>query len=769
MREKISLDKGWFFHKGDILIDFPIDKASAYNSAKTERALWGPAYQEFEINNDSCNQWEKVDVPHDFVIQGELSQSNNEALGFLRYENAWYIKKIKLDENDKNKRITLLFDGIATHSTIYVNGCLMKHNFCGYTSFEVDITDVVQFDKENTIAVYVNTQNHEGWWYEGGGIYRHVWLIKTSLVSIDLWGVYVKPKLLQDNSWEVPTELTLRNDLMNTTRVSVKCEIVDNEGKVVSSSKCSGTILDKEKKILKCKFNVENPKLWSPETPYQYVMRTKIYVDKKEVDSVDTKFGFRFVELDASKGLFINNKYYKIKGLCGHADFGFTGKAVPDNIHRYKVRLMKEMGANGYRTTHYPQSAELMDALDENGFIVMNEVRWFESTEEGKAQLEMLMKRDRNRPSVFFWSIGNEEPHHATEQGGRIAESLVSFAKKIDDTRYIMTAVTHSPEVATVFDSLEVVGINYNWEAYEEVHKKYPNKPVISSENCATGTTRGYYLDNIPGRAYISAYDHDTDKLFRSREYTWKFISERDWIMGGYQWIAFEHRGEAIWPRLCSQSGAIDLFMQKKDAFYQNQSFWTEKPMVHLLPHWNFAGHENEIIKVFAYSNCDKLELFLNNKSLGVRELKKYDHGEWDVPYRPGNLEVVAYKDNKVVAKDEKVTSKKPSQLVLKLDNYDISANGQDIAIVSCYVVDQMGNEVYDAECEVEFNVNEFGTIYSTGSDVSDHNSLFSKVRKMRAGRIGVAIKLGEVEGELTVQANSEGLKPAELSILLRK
>jgi beta-galactosidase len=209
--------------------------------------------------------------------------------------------------------------------------------------------------------------------------------------------------------------------------------------------------------------------------------------------------------------------------------------------------------------------------------------------------------------------------------------------------------------------------------------------------------------------------------------------------------------------------------MQKKDAFYQNQSFWTEKPMVHLLPHWNFAGHENEIIKVFAYSNCDKLELFLNNKSLGVRELKKYDHGEWDVPYRPGNLEVVAYKGNKVVAKDEKVTSKKPSQLVLKLDNYDISANGQDIAIVSCYVVDQMGNEVYDAECEVEFNVNEFGTIYSTGSDVSDHNSLFSKVRKMRAGRIGVAIKLGEVEGELTVQANSEGLKPAELSILLRK
>jgi beta-galactosidase len=768
MREKINFDNGWLFYRGDIILEFPIQKAAAYNSAKTERALWGPAYQNFDFENFSGGKWEKINLPHDFVIEQLPDQKYNEALGFFKYENAWYIKKFTLNKEDKNKRITLLFDGVATHATIYLNGCLMKHNFSGYTTFEVDITDVVKYDQVNTLAVYVNTQNHEGWWYEGGGIYRHVWLIKTNLVSIDLWGVHAKPVLKENSLWEVKTATTVRNDFFNSKkRIFIEGVILDENGATISTSRSSGLIDIKDKRTFKYGFLVDNPKLWSPETPNQYIMRTNIYVGKNLVDSYDVKFGFRTVEIIPEKGLFINNKYYKIKGICGHADFGLTGKAVPDNIHRYKVQLMKEMGANGYRTTHYPQAAELMDALDENGFIVMNEVRWFESTDEGKAQLEMLMKRDRNRPSVFFWSIGNEEPHHETEEGRRIAQSLIAFAKKIDDSRYIMTAVTHSPEVATVYDNLEVVGINYNWEAYEAVHKRFPNKPILSSENCAAGTTRGYYLPLSPERAYMSAYDHDIDKLFRCREYTWNFISERDWIIGGYQWIAFEHRGEASWPRLCSQSGAIDLFMQKKDAYYQNISHWTDEPMVHLLPHWSFKGHENEVIKVFAYSNVSQLELFLNGKSLGVQNIARIAHGEWDVPYESGKLEVLAYKNGEVVAKDVRITSKDPYKLMLKLENDDISANGKDIAVVSCYAVDEDGNEVYDCDCLVEFTSNEFGTIYSTGSDVSDHVSLFSPVRKMREGRIGVAVKLGNKEGVLKVNAISDGLLPATLEINL--
>ena len=769
MREQLNFDRGWMFHRGDILTPYPKNKGASYDSAKTQRMLWGPASIGYHTGAYATEAWRSVDLPHDYIIEGTIDEANNDALGFFTYDNAWYRKTFFLGQEDKNRRLTLLFDGVATHATVYVNGCLLKHNFCGYTSFEVDITDVVKFGEQNTVAVYVNTQHHEGWWYEGGGIYRHVWLTKTDLISINLWGVYAKPIKQSDTTWQVVAQTEIRNDTMSKRRVTLKGELLDPCGTPVATAHVAALVDFKDTRTLTYTFMVPTPALWSPTTPVQYTLRTHVFRGKEEVDTLDTKFGFRTVVLDPQKGLFINGEHCQIKGLCGHADFGLSGKAVPDNIHRYKVALMKEMGANGYRTSHYPQAQELMDALDEAGFLVMDEIRWFESSDEGKAQLEMLMKRDRNRPSVMFWSIGNEEPHHATEEGRRIARSLAAYAKKLDSTRYIMTAVTHTPERATVFDELEVIGVNYNWGAYDAIHEKYPNKPVLSSENGACGTTRGYYFPDNPQRAFFSAYDHDINDLFRSREYTWRFICDRKWMAGGYQWIAFEHRGEATWPRVCSQSGAIDLFMQKKDAFYQNQSYWTTTPMVHLLPHWNWQGREGEPIKVFAYSNVSKLELFLNGKSQGVIHLSPIDHGEWVVPYEAGTLEVLAYEGERVVARDKRVTSGAPAKLMLQLENDDIHANGTDLAVVTCYVVDKEGNPVYDATCEVTFDTNGLGRIYSTGSDITDHTSLFLPTRKMRAGRIGVAVKVGNVAGALQVYASSSPLASACLTVNLTK
>ena len=769
MREKLNFNKTWMFHRGDISIDFPVNKRATYLSAKTERMLWGPASRDYNVGVCATEPWVCLDLPHDYVIEGIPHRDNNEPLGFFEYDNAWYVKKFFLTPEDASRRLTLLFEGVAVHATVYVNGCLMKHNFCGYTTFEVDITDVARFGEQNTVAVYVNTEHHEGWWYEGGGIYRNVWLVKTDLVSIDLWGVFAKPVRQADGSWEVVTTTDVRNDTMQQKRVTVLGEILDPEGQVVATARTAGLVERKDIRTFRYRFSVKEPALWSPDTPVQYTMRTRILRGAAEVDLTDVRFGFRWVTADPDKGLFINGKHYKIKGLCGHADFGLAGKAVPDNVHRYKVKLMKEMGANGYRVSHYPQAEALMDALDENGFIVMNETRWFESTEEGKAQLEMLMKRDRNRPSVIFWSIGNEEPFHAKEAGRRIAQSLLAYAKRLDDSRYVMTAITHSPDRATVCDELDVIGVNYNWKTYDAIHQKYPKTPVLSSENCATGTTRGHYLPDAPERAFLTAYDHDTNDLFKSREYTWRFIDEREWMLGGYQWIAFEHREEAKWPRLCSQSGAIDLFMQKKDAFWQNQSHWTDTPMVHLLPHWNFRGFEGQPMTVFAYSNVSRLELFLNGKSRGVREIGRIDHGEWTVPYEAGRLEVLAYEGDRVVARDVRVTSGAPARLVLTLDTEDIHANGQDLAVLSCYAVDEEGNEVYDAACEVTFSTNGLGQIYSTGSDITDHTSLFLPTRKMRAGRIGLTVKLGETEGTLQVYAQSAGLVGAVLSVDLKK
>ena len=768
MREKINFDSDWLFHKGDIDTPFPSKKLAAYLSAKTERKQFGPASQNYDTSYFNFETWTSVNLPHDYVIDEIPNEKYSEALGFVPYHNAWYRKKFTLPETDKERRIVIHFEGVATHATVYLNGCLMKRNFCGYTEFEVDISDVVKFGEENTLAVYVDTQNHEGWWYEGGGIYRHVWLVKTEKLSVDLWGVYANPSLCDDGSWTVKTETTVRNDNFKRKVVSVVGEILDSDGNIVATAKSGGTVEEKDKKTFKYTFKVLSPELWSPKNPTQYVMRTTVRNGKTTTDTYDVKFGFRTLKLDAQTGLYINGEHVKIHGVCGHADCGLLGKAVPDNIHRYKVQLMKEMGANGYRTTHYPQAAALMDALDENGFIVMNEVRWFESTEESLAQLEMLMKRDRNRPSVVFWSMGNEEPHHATDEGRRIAQSMIAYAKKLDSSRFITTAVVHSPRRAKMLDDFEVIGVNYNWHVYEAIHERFPKKAVLSSENCATGTTRGWYFETDSKGCFIDGYDHDTDKDWRSREYTWKFISERDWMIGGYQWIAFEHRGEAIWPRLCSQSGAIDLFLQKKDAFYQNQSHWTEEPMVHLLPHWNFKGFEGKPIKVFAYTNAERLELFLNGESMGEREIERYGHGEWYVPYSAGTLEVRAYNGETLVATDKRVTSGAPARLVLELDTKDVRANGEDIAIISCYAVDADGNEVYDATPEVSFSSNCLGAIYSTGSDITDHDTLFKSTRKMRAGRIGVAVKIGNESGILTVRAQSAGLASAVLNIDLK-
>lgn len=781
MREKILFDQNWLFHYGDITENEHKTKGPAYKQAKTERKLSGPASVSYKAMADpfssefiQCtDKWEQVTLPHDYIIRQTPSPDNNNAWGYFEYKNAWYRKTFRLSEEDKSKRITLLFDGIAVHATIYLNGCLMKHNFCGYNSFEVDITDMAKFgDTDNVLAVYVQTHEHEGWWYEGGGIYRHVWLCKTDTVAVDLWGVYVAPKKSDDAStsendlWNVKLETTVINDRYEDITANIVSEICDKEGNTVATASASIDIPYREKQTAVYHTTVTDPILWELDHPYQYTVHTVICVDDTICDEYDVKTGFRTFVLDPNEGLFLNGKYTKIKGVCAHQDCGLTGKAVADNVHRYKMELLKEMGANGYRTSHYPQTEAIMDALDDLGFIVMAETRWFESTEEGKQQLEMLIKRDRNRPSVLFWSIGNEEPLHVTEEGRRISKNLKAFIRKLDDTRYVMSAVTHDPDVATVYNELDAIGINYNPQKFDAIHAKYPDKPVFSSECCGTGTTRGWYSVDCPEKSYFSAYDKDVSAFFQSRENAWKFACERKWVLGEYQWDAFEHRGETIWPRLCSGSGAIDLFLQKKDAFYQNQSHWIEdRPMVHLLPHWNFEGREGDSICVFAYTNCEELELYVNGESQGKRTIEKYGHGSWQVPYQPGELKVEARTGGVTLCTDTRVTTGEAVALHLKLDNTITKANGRDVAIVTCYCTDAAGREVPDAAPFVSFHTNGLGKIIGTGSDIADHNPVYVPERKMYAGRITVAVEVGTTPGDLKLYAAAAHLKSSVLTI----
>lgn len=670
-----------------------------------------------------------------------------------------------MPEGCENKRVLLRFDGIAGKSTVYLNGCLMYHNFSSYNTFEIDISDYVYYDKENVIAVYVNTEGFEGWWYQGGGIYRDVHLTVTEPVAIDLWGVYAPYKKLDDNRWQINFETTVVNTDYENKKVTLESRVIGADGSVLAVGTGEGTVGLRDKGVIKYSTEVNNPLLWDCDNPNLYTVKTVLKLNGEETDENVTRIGFRTVEITAEKGLLLNGKPTFINGVCAHQDFGLTGLAVPENIAKYKVSLMKEMGANGYRTSHYQQTESYMDAFDEQGFLVMDEARWFESTKEAMEQLCSLIKRDRNRPSVIMWSTSNEEPLHIDDIGRRLHKAIAAQIRKLDYTRPITAAEDKTPDKSTIYDECDVVGINYNLGIYDTVHKMHPNKPIFASECCATGTTRDWNFDtDTNGR--IRDKDRDTNSWFRGREETYKFLRERPYVFGCYQWAAVEHRGEAAWPRVCSASGALDLFLQKKGAFYQNKSHWTEKPMAHIVSHWNFKGLEGTEIPVTVYTNCEELELFLNGISLGRKQIEKYGHGEWSVKYAAGTLEVKGFNGGKEVCGDKRVTTGRPSALKLTKDN-DFTANGNDIALFTCDCVDENGLTVPDAAEYVRFSVSAPAKIIGTGSDNCDHNNVANTERKMYMGKIRIAIKLQKGQESLTLTAVSDNCDPAVFSYIL--
>lgn len=765
MRQHILLNDGWLFHKGDIKVNRPVDKGPVYAQSKTERKLIGPASyhyfdqpDHYDSNRETrSEEWTYVELPHDFIIDQDNDEHENNAHGYLPYDNAWYRKHFTLPEGSEGKRILIRYDGIATVSTVYLNGCLMAHNFSAYNTFELDVTDNIYYDRENVIAVYVNTEEFEGWWYQGGGIYRDVHLEITEPVAIDLWGVYAPYEKIGENTWQVNYETTVINTDYESCQVSVQTQILTPDGICISAAQASGTIVPREKGILTYSAIVENPLLWDCEHPNLYTVKTVLFKDGDAIDENVTRIGFRTVEISIENGLLLNGRKTFINGVCAHQDFGLTGLAVPENIAKYKVKLLKEMGANGYRTSHYQQTNSYMDAFDEMGFLVMDEARWFESTKESFEQIESLVKRDRNRPSVILWSTSNEESYHITDNGRRLHKAVAAHIRKFDKIRPITAAEDKTPAKSTIYDYCEVVGINYNLHIYDTVHEMCPDKPIFASECCATGTIRDWnFPNNANGR--IRDKDADTNDWFQGREKTYKFLRSKDYVFGCYQWAGVEHRGEAMWPAVCSKSGALDLFLQKKGAFYQNKSHWTTEPMVHIVPHWNFRGMEGQKIPVTVYTNCEELELFVNGESLGRKAIEQYGHGEWEVPYCPGTIEAKGYRQGKVAAACSKTTTGRPATLRLTLDN-EFTANGQDIALFTCECLDAEGNAVPDAAEFVSFSATAPAVIIGTGSDNSDHNKISSTQRKMYMGKIRVAVKpkAGQEKLELTAFSDNCG------------
>mgnify|MGYP000807644860 FL=1 len=590
-------------------------------------------------------------------------------------------------------------------------------------------------------------------------------LTVTEPVAIDLWGVYAPYKKLDGNRWQINFETTVVNADYEDKSVTAESSIIGADGSVLAEGSGEGRLKLREKGVIKYSAVAENPLLWDCDNPNLYTVKTVLKTNGEEIDENTTRIGFRTVEITVENGLLLNGKPTFINGVCAHQDFGLTGLAAPENIAKYKVSLMKEMGANGYRTSHYQQTESYMDAFDEQGFLVMDEARWFESTKEAMEQLESLIKRDRNRPSVIMWSTSNEEPLHITDTGRKLHKAIAAQIRKYDYTRPVTAAEDKTPDKSAIYDECDFIGINYNLSIYDTVHKMRPQKPVFASECCATGTTRDWNFDaDTNGR--IRDKDRDANDWFLGREKIYKALRERSYVFGCYQWAAVEHRGEAAWPRVCSCSGALDLFLQKKGAFYQNKSHWTKEPMAHIVPHWNFKGLEGKEILVTVYTNCEESELFLNGESLGKQQIEKYGHGEWNVKYTPGTLEVKGYIGGKEVCSDKRVTTGKPVALRLTRDN-DFTANGSDIALFTCECVDENGRAVPDAAEYVSFSVSAPARIIGTGSDNCDHNNVANTSRKMYMGKIRVAVKLQKGQKSFTLTAMNDNCGICKIDIIL--
>ena len=732
-RERLTLDYGWLFHLGDI--PFPVIKGQgpSYENAKAGRA-WGAAAPECD---DS--EWRTLDLPHDWAVEGPFDPNENPTQGYRPRGIGWYRRHFKLDKSDQGKHFELQFDGVATQCVVWVNGILAHRNWCGYNSFNIDITPFAKFgDDVNTIAVRVDANPMEGWWYEGAGIYRHTWLVKRSPVHVVTDGIFANPIRNADGSWTVPIEATLGNFDTTAVEVDVEATLIDPTGSVVHRASATVTVNPLEESTVRIEIPVDSPQLWSVDEPALYKVRTTVRRDGQEVDQVVTRCGFRTIRFDPDQGFFLNDQPLKLKGVCNHQDHAGVGVAVPDSLWEYRIRRLKEMGANAYRCAHHPPSAEFLDACDRLGLLVMDENRNFNTTPEYMRLLEWLVRRDRNHPSVILWSVFNEEPMQGTQQGYEMVRRMATAVKQLDRTRPVTAAQSNSMfNRFNASQAADVAGFNYQHEAYDQYHVANPTKPIISSEDTSAVMTRGEYSTDR-NRAVLNSYDTEFQPWGTTHRNAWKAIAERPFVAGSFVWTGFDYHGEPQpleWPATGSSFGCLDLCGFPKSAYYIRQALWIDdRPILQLLPHWNWPGRDGEPIHVMALTNAETVELVLNGKPIGEKSVDKYEMVSWDVPYEPGKLEAIAKDNGREVARFAVETTGPPVALQLLADRPSLAGDGCDAQPITVQAVDAHGRPVPTANLPVHFDLTGPGAIIGLGNgdptchepEKGDRRSLFN-------------------------------------------
>jgi len=725
-REHLSLDANWKFHLGD---DWP-DALHLENSGTGG----GPASERFV---DAY--WRAVTLPHDWAVELPFDWAADGGHGFkalgAKYPTnsiGWYRRTFELPPTDAGKRIWLTFDGVFRDATVWVNGWCVRHHEGGYYPFREEITDVVHFGGRNTVAVRVDATKFEGWFYEGAGIYRHVWLDKTAPVAIAPDGIFVSSQFA-NNLPEGPAAIQMRATVLNQQPASAVAEvnwrIVEPDGTDLAEGGAPQTseVAPRSETEYRREISIRSPLLWSPENPRLYQLVTTVSVANQIVDQAETAFGIRTVGFDPTNGFLLNGQHYELYGTCNHQDHAGVGVALPDALQEFRVKKLKEFGCNAIRTSHNPPTPELLDVCDRLGLLVLDESRLMGSDSENMRKWDDQIRRDRNHPSVAIWCIANEQfMVQDSPPAANVALAMQDYVKRLDPLRPVTYAAPEDDVFRGINSVIQVRGWNYHYgPQMDRYHAAHPDQPNVGTEQASVVGTRGIYTNDAP-HGYVAAYDLVWPGWTTTAESWWSFFAVRPWLSGAFVWTGFDYRGEPTpywWPCVNSHFGILDTCGFPKDAFYYYQSWWTTNTVLHLAPHWNWPGREGQEILVQAFSNCQQVELFLNGESLGKQALPPNSKLSWKVKYAPGTLSAKGYDAaGNVLAQTKVETTGDATQIQLVPDRQTINADSEDVSIFTVSAVDAQGRAVPVAQNKINFSLTGAGKIIGVGNgDPSCH------------------------------------------------
>ena len=776
-RIRQCMNQGWLFHKGDIPVQYAVKSGmtgSLTDCWGTKEGEWpDTAFRDNLVDGAlDPRQWTEVNLPHDWCVEGDVDRSADLNHGFRPVGIGCYRKVFDVPATDLGRRVCVEFEGVMRHSTMWVNGHLMGIHRSGYTSFYYDVTDVLRYGDEgkNVIFVRVDATEFEGWWYEGCGIYRNVWLLKTNPLHVGYWGTYVTTPRITERSADVVMRTRLVNDGLQPKSLELVSTILDAQGAAVGTACSPATVAAGGEMEFEQTIALQQPRLWSPDEPYLYRVFTEVRSDGQAVDACETPLGIRSIEFTSDRGFLFNGKPLAIKGTCNHQDFAGLGVALPDGVIEYKIHLLKEMGSNAYRSAHHPPTPALLDICDRLGMLVMDENRKLDSSPKGLADLKSMLLRDRNHPSVILWSMENEELLEGTAMGTRILTTLARATHRIDPTRPVVAAMNQGWNKAGYSDVLDVVGYNYGQRESQDVrdHGAFPQRRIIGSESASCTTTRGVY-DEDKEKGYVPAYGTVYPSWACTVEKAWSDVAQNPFLTGVFIWTGFDYRGEPTpskWPCINSHFGVMDTCGFPKDLYYYLRAAWRDEPLVHILPHWSWPGREGQEIEVWAFSNCEAVELILNGRSLGRQQMIPNGHLAWKVPYAPGELVAKGYRAGQVAAVDGAVTTGSAARIRLDPHRTTLLADGSDVSIVRVSILDGTGRVIPTADNEVCFSVEGPGKIIGVGNgDPASHESDKDMRRRAFNGYCLAIVQAGRDPGRVTVRATSPGLLLAAAEI----